>query len=204
MPKKTSEKTEKAGGKSGKWTDVIYAYGLKNAIEHDGKAVVGALIAGLFSKGLKKEEVKDVMPEVNKVLKEINSWNIEKQKQEFSKYEEIIGHRPEREGLPELENVSKTGVRMRFAPSSSASAFHIGHIMTGMPSSLYVKKYGGSFDLRIEDTNPEKTVKECYESFPKEADWIFGNVTKTYVQSDRMQMKKATCRERYVTAEKEA
>lgn len=184
MVKKASEKQEK----SGKWTDIMYAYALKNAIEHDGKAVAGAIIAGLFSKDLKKEQVKDVMPEVNKVMKEINSWDAEKQKNEFSKYEEIIGHRPEREGLPELPDVPKTGVIMRFAPSSSASAFHIGHILTGMPSSLYVKKYGGRFDLRIEDTNPEKTVKECYESFPKEADWIFGNVTKSYVQSDRMQM----------------
>jgi glutamyl-tRNA synthetase len=56
-----------------------------------------------------------------------------------------------------------------------------------MPSSLYVKKYGGKLYLRIEDTNPEKTVPECYESFPKEAEWIFGNVTEWYAQSDRME-----------------
>lgn len=165
----------------------IYAYALKNAVEHEGKAVAGAVISGLFNKGLKKEEVKNIIPLINKVLKEINSWPLEKQKQEFSKYEEIVGHRPEREGLPELPDVPKTGVIMRFSPSSSAPAFHIGHILTGMPSSLYVKKYGGKFYLRIEDTNPEKTVAKCYESFPKEAEWIFGNVTSWYTQSDRLQ-----------------
>lgn len=164
----------------------VYAYALKNAVEHEGKAVVGAVISGLFNVGLDRGDVKKVMPDVQKVLKEINSWDIEKQKKEFEKYQGIVGHRPEREGLPELPDVPKTGVIMRFSPSSSASAFHIGHILTGMPTSLYVKKYGGKFYLRIEDTNPEKTVSECYESFPKEAEWIFGNVTEWYAQSDRM------------------
>jgi glutamyl-tRNA synthetase len=88
--------------------------------------------------------------------------------------------------MPELEDVPKEGIITRFSPSSSASAFHIGHILTGMPSSQYVKKYGGKLYLRIEDTNPEKTVPECYDSFPKEAKWIFGNVSEWYAQSDRM------------------
>lgn len=165
---------------------IIKAYALKNAVEHEGKAVPGSIISALFNYGLKKEKIKDIMPEVNKVLKEINSLEPEEQKVLFEKYESRIGHRPEREGLPELPDVNKNGIITRFSPSSSASAFHIGHILTGMPTSLYVKKYGGKFYLRIEDTNPEKTIKECYESFPKEAEWIFGNVTEWYAQSDKM------------------
>ena len=50
----------------------IKAYGLKNAIEHGGKSVVGAVIAGLFNHGLKKNKIKDEMPRINKVLSEIN------------------------------------------------------------------------------------------------------------------------------------
>jgi glutamyl-tRNA synthetase len=164
----------------------IKAYALKNAIEHEGKATVGPIINSLFNEGLEKDKIKEIMPQVQKILNEVNSLELEKQTLLFEKYKEMIGHRPQREGLPELDEVSKTGIITRFSPSSSASAFHIGHILTGMPACLYVKKYGGKFYLRIEDTNPEKTVAECYKSFPKEAEWIFGNITEWYAQSDRM------------------
>ncbi len=164
----------------------IYAYALKNAVEHSGKAVAGSVISGLFNHGLTKEGIKEIMPELNFVLKEVNSWIIEKQAEEFEKYSEIIGHRPEREGLSELNNVGKEVV-MRFAPSPSG-LLHIGHAMTGMLSSLYVKKYNGKFYFRIEDTNPENIYAPAYNLLKKEADWIFGNVFKYVIQSDRMKI----------------
>jgi len=168
----------------------IEAYTLKNAVEHEGKAQAGSVLNSLFAEGLQKDQIKETMPIINEFVKKINSMNSEKQGKEFEKFKDQIGesHRKERkeDELPELEDVPKTGVIMRFSPSSSASAFHIGHILTGMPTSLYVKKYGGKLYLRIEDTNPEKTVPECYDSFPKEAEWIFGNITEWYAQSDRM------------------
>jgi len=168
----------------------IRAYALKNAVEHEGKAQAGSVLSPLFTEGLKKEHVKEIMPRINKIVAEVNRLGVNEQKSDLENMEKLVGHREVRDTneMPELENVPKTGVIMRFSPSSSASAFHIGHILTGMPTSLYVKKYGGKLYLRIEDTNPEKTVPECYESFPKEAEWIFGNVTEWYAQSDRMQV----------------
>jgi len=167
----------------------IFAYALKNAVEHEGKAIAGSVLSPLFFEGLKKEEVKAIMPKINEIIKKVNSLSFEEQKKEIDKHEKSICHREVRDTteMPDLEDVPKTGIITRFSPSSSASAFHIGHILTGMPSCLYVKKYGGKLYLRIEDTNPEKTVPECYESFPKEAEWIFGNVSEWYAQSDRMQ-----------------
>jgi glutamyl-tRNA synthetase len=165
----------------------IMAYALKNASEHEGKCQSGAVLAPLFHEGLEKSEVKDIMSKINDAVKKVNSMKIEEQKAEFEKFEDFISHRKERVGMPELPDVPSSGVIMRVSPSASASSFHIGHIFTGMPTSLYVKKYGGKFFLRIEDTNPVKTVAECYENFPKEAAWIFGNVTEWYAQSDRME-----------------
>ncbi|MEI7719024.1 MAG: glutamate--tRNA ligase family protein [archaeon] len=164
----------------------MLAYALKNAVEHEGKCQSGAVLNPLFHEGLERDKVKDVMPKINEIVKRVNSMTLEEQEKELEEAEKLISHRKERVGLPELEDVPATGIITRFSPSSSASAFHIGHILTGMPSSLYVKKYGGKLYLRIEDTNPEKTVPECYESFPKEAEWIFGNITEHYAQSDRM------------------
>lgn len=163
----------------------IKAYALKNAVEHDGKAVVGSVISGLFSCGLEKENIKDIMPDVQEVLKEVNSLSIEKQKQEFSKLKDLIGKRPEREGLPELWEVPKSGVVMRFSPSPSGP-MHIGHILSGLITSLYVEKYNGKFYFQIEDTNPENIYEPAYKILKKEGDWIFGNVTKYIIQSDRL------------------
>jgi glutamyl-tRNA synthetase len=165
---------------------IIKAYALKNATEHEGKAVAGSIIAGLFNHGLTKDKVKDVMGLVNEVLKEVNSMDLENQKKEFEKYSDLIGHRPERgDELPELEDVGKNGVVMRFSPSPSGP-MHLGHILTGMVSSLYVKKYGGKFYLQIEDTNADNIYEPSYKMLKEDADWIFGNVTEVIIQSDRM------------------
>ncbi len=185
-------KAEKEVEKKCKISDeLIKAYALKNAVEHEGKAVMGSIMSGLFAEGLKREEARDIVVRVGMILNDVNKLCLEEQKMQLASFEKkkLISHRDVRDTseMPELEDVDKkTGVIMRFSPSSSASAFHIGHILTGMPSCLYVKKYGGKFYLRIEDTNPEKTVPECYKFFPKEAEWIFGNVTEWYAQSDRM------------------
>ncbi|MEK6935171.1 MAG: glutamate--tRNA ligase family protein [Nanoarchaeota archaeon] len=167
---------------------IIKAYALKNAVEHEGEAVAGSIISALFNYGLKKEKIKDIMPNVNKVLKEINGLEPEEQKVLFEKYKDIIRHRPEREGLPELPNVNKkTGVIMRFRPAPSGP-LHVGHIISNLPNSLYVEKYGGKLYVIIDDTNPKETLKDAYENIKKDCDWIFGNVYKYLNASDRMDL----------------
>ncbi|MEM4230440.1 MAG: glutamate--tRNA ligase family protein [Candidatus Pacearchaeota archaeon] len=189
MLKKKVKKSKKESKtkKVSKWENEIYAYALKNAIEHEGKAKAGAVISGLFSKGLKREEVKEVMPKVQKILDEVNSLSLEKQKKELEKYKDLIGHRSERVGLPELPNVPKTGIITRFAPSASGF-LHVGHVISNIPASLYVKKYGGKFYVRIEDTDPERVDINAYEQIKKDCDWIFGNVYEYIIQSDRMEI----------------
>lgn len=162
----------------------IKGYALKNAIEHEGKARAESVLNALFHEGLKKEQIKEVMPEIQKVIEEINSLSIEQQKQLFKEFENEIAHRKERKGLPELPDAEK-GVIMRFAPSPSGP-LHIGHVATAMPSYLYVKKYGGKFYIRIEDTNPKNIAPEAYEMIIEEARWLFGDSFEVIIQSERM------------------
>ncbi len=163
------------------------AYALKNAIAYNGKAQQGAVISALFNEGLKREDVKKYIKIISKIMKKINNLSLEKQKKEFEKLEDEVSERKTREGLPELPNVKKSGVVMRFAPSPSG-AFHIGHALTASLSFLFVKKYGGKFYVRIEDTNPENIYKPAYKMIKEESKWLFDNAKELeiFIQSERM------------------
>src|SRR3989338_8024915 len=165
--------------------EIIKAYALKNAVNHGGQAILGAVINSLFIEGLKKEDIKKIIPEVQKIISEVNKLDEETKKKEFSKFESLISKREVREGLPEFQHVSKKGVVMRFAPSPSGP-LHIGHAITASLSYLYIKKYGGKFYIRIEDTNPENIYVPAYKMIEKESKWLFDNV-KIIIQSKRME-----------------
>lgn len=160
------------------------AYALKNAIAYEGRANPGSVISSLFNEGLKKEEMKEYAPKINAIVKEINSMSLSEQKKEFEKLEDEVSHRAEREGLPELPHAEK-GVVMRFAPSPSG-ALHIGHAMTSCLNFDFVKKYGGKFIVRIEDTNPENIYPPAYNLIKKDSEWLFDKKAKIVIQSDRL------------------
>ena len=165
----------------------IKAYVLKNAIHHSGKANSGAVISGLFAEGLKKEEAKKTMPQIQKIVKEISKLSLDQQKKEFEKLKNLTSEREVREGLPELPNVSKKGVIMRIAPSASGPL----HIMHGINSCLsynYVLKYGGKIYFRIEDTNPENIEPKAYKLIEEDAKFLTKGKGKVVVQSDRMDL----------------
>ncbi len=164
----------------------IRAYALKNAIHYGGRANPGAVISSLFNEGLKKEEAKKIMPEIQKIILDISKLSLEEQEKEFEKFKSLISEREIREGLPELPNAEK-GVIMRFRPAPSGP-LHIGHIISNLASSMYVKKYGGKFYVIIDDTSPESTLKEAYKKIKEDCNWIFGNVTEYINASDRMDL----------------
>lgn len=164
------------------------AYALKNALAYDGKAQAGSVVSALFNEGLKSGEVKKYIKEINKVVSDVNKLSLEEQKSEFDILEKLTSHREGREGLPELPGAKKGKVIMRFAPSASGP-FHIGHALTGSLSYLFVKKYGGKYYIRIEDTNPKNIYPQAYKMIAEESEWLFpGNFLKIILQSDRMKI----------------
>ena len=165
----------------------VKAYALKNAISHNGKAHQGAIISSLFHEGLKKEDIKKYGKKIAEIVKEVNKLDLEKQKIEFEKSNKHVSSRKVREGMPNLPGAKKGKVVMRFAPSASGG-FHIGHAMTGSLSYLFVKKYGGKFYVRIEDTNPENIYKPAYKMIKDESKWLFGGKAKIIIQSERMNL----------------
>ncbi|MBT4135463.1 hypothetical protein HOD75_03745 [archaeon] len=166
---------------------IIRAYVLKNALEHKGNVNPGSVVSGLFNHGLKKDKIKDVMKDIVESINEIKGLKMEGMEDEFEGLKDLIGHRVEREGIPELENVGKNGVIMRFSPSPSG-ALHIGHALTASLSYLYIKKYGGKFYIRIEDTNPDNIYVPAYKMIERESKWLFENNVEMVIQSERMEL----------------
>src|SRR3989344_859726 len=165
----------------------IRAYALKNALTHNGKAMQGSVISGLFAEGLKKQDIGKHAKQVSKIVSEINRLSIENQQKEFESLKKLVSEREIREGLPELPDVPKSGVVMRSAPSASG-ALHVLHAINASLSYDFVKKYGGKMIVRIEDTNPENIDPLAYKLITSDAKWLFNGEAEIYIQSDRMNL----------------
>lgn len=150
-----------------KLTNEIYAYALENAILHE-KAIIGAVLPKLFQHGLKKEEISQVIADINKIVSQVNKMKSDEKEKEFDKYKMYLKEKivDEEKGLKELPNISKNMV-FRLAPEPSKYN-HIGHALTFLLNYLYAKKYHGKCFLRFEDTNPEKVSKEFVDSMKED------------------------------------
>ena len=77
-------------------------------------------------------------------------------------------------------------VATRFAPSPTG-ALHIGGVRTALFNWLYSKKHKGTFQLRIEDTDKEKTKNEHIIQIIKSLKWIgIEHDGQEYIQSTKI------------------
>ena len=53
-------------------------------------------------------------------------------------------------------------MRVRFAPSPTGQ-LHVGNARTALFNGLYARRQGGTFILRIEDTDRERSTRESAE-----------------------------------------
>jgi glutamyl-tRNA synthetase len=170
--------------------NVIRAYALENAIKYGGKANQGAVLSGLFSEGLEKSGVKSIILKIQKILREVNSFSLNEQKKRF----ELLGNktrkREVREGLPELDNVEKGRVVMRFAPFPSGP-LHIGNARPLILNDEYVKRYGGKLILVMDDTigSEAKPIEpEAYKLIEEGVKWLGVEYDKNIIyKSDRIE-----------------
>jgi glutamyl-tRNA synthetase len=64
-----------------------------------------------------------------------------------------------------------TSIRVRFAPSPTGP-LHVGGVRTALFSWLFARKYGGTFVLRIEDTDKERSEKRYDEELLQGLAWL--------------------------------
>jgi glutamyl-tRNA synthetase len=89
-----------------------------------------------------------------------------------------------------------TNVKTRFAPSPTGH-LHVGGVRTALYSYLYARHTGGTFLLRIEDTDRERHVETAPEQIMEDLHWLGlewdegygkGGADGPYVQSQRLDM----------------
>jgi glutamyl-tRNA synthetase len=104
--------------------------------------------------------------------------------------EELVKEKPKTERvLPPLPNADKyPKIVTRFSPNPD-SVLHLGNTRAVILSHDYARKYGGTFILRFEDTDPrlKKAALQYYELIRQDMKWLDCSWDQEYLQSDRLE-----------------
>jgi len=73
----------------------------------------------------------------------------------------------------------------RFAPSPTGY-IHVGNLRTALMNYLIARKAGGTFILRIDDTDPERSKEEYVDAIKQDMEWLGLTWDRIERQSDRL------------------
>jgi glutamyl-tRNA synthetase len=165
-------------------------YSVKNAYEHDGEAQVGAVVGkvkALFPDII----IGQVMPTIKKVVDEVNSFNKEELKERYELFANAgweLKQVEKEKKLPEL-NWLREGEKIitRAAPCPTG-AMHFGHARPYILLDEYIKKYGGKYFMRFDDTDPKIKIPEegIEQEFLDDFKWLGIKVDKVFRESDNL------------------
>lgn len=162
----------------------IKGFALQNAVLHGGKASYKAVMGRVLAVHPEfKQHIDDVIAITKEICEEVNRLTLEEQKSLMELYNIQSVKKEEKKILEDLPNVSGE-VRMRLAPSPSGP-MHIGQSRMAILNDEYVKRYGGTLYLRIEDTNPHNILPEAYDMIVEDCEWLGVNIHRIIIQSER-------------------
>ncbi|MHC1709405.1 MAG: glutamate--tRNA ligase [Methanomassiliicoccales archaeon] len=169
----------------------IRKYALQNAVLYSGKANPKAVQGKVLAESPElRSRVKEVLPLIASIVEEVNALAPEVQHKQLEDIDSSMLKREKTErrvGLPELPNMERGKVVMRFAPGPSGP-LHLGHTRVAILNDDYCRNYDGKFINRMEDTNPDKIDPNAYDMIPEDLEWLGVKVHQTVVQSDRFEI----------------
>ena len=150
----------------------IKRYVLDNAISYKGRANLKAVVGHMIGKHPElKEDMKKFMEEIHKIVKDINSKSIKKQREELEKLGKVEKVKKKEAGLFDFFGIKKEKIVTAFPPGPEKYP-HIGHSKALLLNYLLAKEYDGKFILRFEDTNPELVEKKFYDIMLDNFSWL--------------------------------
>jgi len=171
--------------------DLARKYALHNAVTHDGKASAKAVLGRLLAEDAAlRPRAKEVGPDVDEVVAEVNRLSFQEQREELARTApELLERKKEVKPheLPELPNV-RGPVVMRFAPYPSGP-LHLGHARAIFLNDHYVRRHRGKLILAYDDTigSAEKPLMpEAYDLIRDGIDYLGVEVHEEIYKSDRM------------------
>jgi glutamyl-tRNA synthetase len=170
--------------------DLLVMYALQNAVRHRSIPKAGTVLGSLMGNHPEyRSRAKEMAVILTDVLEEVERMTLEEREGRLTSLApDLIAPKVQKRAreseLPDLEEAEK-GVVMRFAPNPSGP-LHIGHARAAYLNDYYVRKYGGRYVLRIEDTDPRRIEEENYGLLLSDIEWLDLAVTETVYQSDRM------------------
>jgi glutamyl-tRNA synthetase len=171
---------------------LLRKYVLQNAVKYGGKPQAGTVISRIMGEYPElRSEGRKISVLTNTIVNEVSKLSPEKQREELARIaprllEELSEtHEHVKAGLPALEG-AENGVVMRFAPNPSGP-LHLGHARAALLNDAYVRRYGGKYILRIEDTDPRRVDPDAYTTVREDCAWLDLVIDEIVFQSDRLE-----------------
>jgi glutamyl-tRNA synthetase len=172
--------------------EIIEKYALQNAVKYRAAPQVGAVMGKLMGEHPElRARAKEVSPLVASVLSEVARTSPEDWEKRLAEIApELLAELGEKKdpekGLPALEGADG-GVVMRFAPNPNGPPT-IGSARGIIINSEYVKRYGGKFLLRFDDTDPvnKRPMLEAYGWYLEDSKWLGAVPDEVVIASDRL------------------
>ncbi|MCK9277190.1 MAG: glutamate--tRNA ligase [Methanoculleus sp.] len=177
---------------------LLFIYALQNAVKHDGTPKSGTVLGTVLGKHPEfRSRAREIGPLAEKAIAEVAAMSRPDRKSLLAEIApELLDelnetHERSRE-LPALLG-AENGVVMRFAPNPSGP-LHLGHARASILNDYYVRRYGGRYVLRIEDTDPRRVDPGAYAMVQEDIEWLGLGITDIVYQSDRLDVYYDWCR----------
>ena len=76
-------------------------------------------------------------------------------------------------------------MKLRFAPSPTG-LLHVGNARLAIANALYARRHGGHFQLRIDDTDTERSREDLVEAIRQDIRWLGITWDETFRQTERL------------------
>lgn len=183
---------------------LIWIYGLKNAVEFNGKANSKAIMGKLMMERPElRSKAKIYSNVIDKIIMEINVIGIEEQRKRLLELDpSAFDQEKKQEELKELPQLPKLNqyeeIIMRLAPYPSG-ALHIGNARMVILNHEYIKRHNGKLILFFDDTigSPKSlrdspkakyVLPEAYNLIEDGLKWLGVNYNEVYYKSDRLEI----------------